>query len=209
MNKVLIADFEDTLVSVDYVPDEENFPKLYSSNGVITKFIKYHNLLVKDYYEISKINYINKLEKEESHHRKFYQAVLERSSIKNINIDDLVNWRMQKLKFALKIEAVQFLEQAIYKSYKIIIATNALPSRRVEIKKALNNYYIGGIYISSDIGFFKPESNFYKYIIQDLNIKDFENIVYIDDKYNFINSAKKLGIKKSFIIENNKYPIIN
>ncbi len=49
-------------------------------------------------------------------------------------------------------------------------------------------------FVSSDVGYRKPDPRFYKKVLNSLNAKP-RDVIYIDDSYDNVRSAKKLGIK--------------
>lgn len=204
MKKIIVTDFEDTLAETNYIPTI--YPKFIGN----TEFIKQHNKLVKKYYNIEKINDICSENSERLLHQAFYEELRYIMNNKSINMDinKLIDWRMNKLSFTLNPKAKQFLDQAMEKSYDIAILTNSLPSRRNEINKTLKHYNIMDILLSCEIGYYKPQLNMYRYVIEKFHGLGYYKIVYLDDIEDFIFAAKKAGIKESYLISNNIYPKI-
>lgn len=52
-----------------------------------------------------------------------------------------------------------------------------------------------GIFSSAEIGFKKPDQNFYKIILQKLKHLDTKEILYVDDTISHVNAAKSIGLE--------------
>lgn len=76
---------------------------------------------------------------------------------------------------------------------KVIIATNHLSFVRNFIGESFNVDYLDDLIISAEIHKIKPNSEFYKYILDKYNI-DSKELLFIDDNIDNVNAAKKLGI---------------
>lgn len=76
---------------------------------------------------------------------------------------------------------------------KVIIATNHLSFVRNFIGESFNVDYLDDLIISAEIHKIKPNSEFYKYILDKYNI-DSKELLFVDDNIDNINAAKKLGI---------------
>lgn len=76
---------------------------------------------------------------------------------------------------------------------KVIIATNHLSFVRNFIGESFNVDYLDDLIISAEIHKIKPNSEFYKYILDKYNI-DSKELLFVDDNIENINAAKKLGI---------------
>lgn len=76
---------------------------------------------------------------------------------------------------------------------KVIIATNHLSFVRNFIGDSFNVDYLDDLIISAEIHKIKPNSEFYKYILDKYNI-DSKELLFIDDNIDNVNAAKKLGI---------------
>lgn len=76
---------------------------------------------------------------------------------------------------------------------KVIIATNHLSFVRNFIGESFDVDYLDDLIISAEIHKIKPNSDFYKYILNKYNIAPKE-LLFLDDNINNINGAKKIGI---------------
>lgn len=81
-----------------------------------------------------------------------------------------------------------------YNNIKIIIATNHVSFVRKYINKSFNVDYLDDIIISAEINEIKPNSGFYKYILNKYKINPCE-LLFIDDNNDNIKGAEKIGIK--------------
>ena len=90
------------------------------------------------------------------------------------------------------IKAVQKLR---YQGIKCVLATNQEKHRANYLWSNLNlKDYFDEIYDSSKIGFKKPDPNFYKFILGQINCNP-QEVLYFDDTLSLINESSKLGIK--------------
>lgn len=88
-----------------------------------------------------------------------------------------------------------------YNNIKIIIATNHVSFIRNFIGETFGVDYLDDILISAEIRKIKPDSEFYRFVLQKYKIKPGE-LLFIDDNVNNINSAKNLGIETIKVDEN-------
>ena len=88
-----------------------------------------------------------------------------------------------------------------YNNIKIIIATNHVSFIRNFIGETFGVDYLDDILISAEIHKVKPDSEFYRFVLQKYKIKPGE-LLFIDDNVNNINSAKNLGIETIKVDEN-------
>ena len=54
--------------------------------------------------------------------------------------------------------------------------------------------YFDSVFCSCEIGYRKPDGEFYSYILKEFNITDASEITYFDDSEENVSSAKKTGI---------------
>lgn len=134
---------------------------------------------------------------------------LERMFGPNINDDDYLTDAKKLIKDDLVI--IKTTEKLIDKLYKIkdkkifeklkekhpkvkmVIATNHLSFVRKFISKSFNNNYLDDLIISAEIHKIKPNIDFYQYLLKKYKIKP-EELLFIDDNKDNIETAKKLGI---------------
>lgn len=81
-----------------------------------------------------------------------------------------------------------------YKNIKIIIATNHISLVRNFIEKTFESVYLDDILISAEMHKIKPDPEFYEFILKKYKIKPNE-LLFVDDNIDNINSAKKIGIE--------------
>ncbi len=90
-----------------------------------------------------------------------------------------------------------------YSNIKILIATNYGTAIREKINEIFGDDYIDDLIISGEIMKYKPNSDFYEYILEKHNIKASE-LLFLDDSFVNVESAKKLGINSFKIEEDSK-----
>ena len=88
-----------------------------------------------------------------------------------------------------------------YKNIKIIIATNHISLVRNFIEKTFESVYLDDILISAEMHKIKPDPEFYEFILKKYKIKPNE-LLFVDDNIDNINSAKKIGIETIKIDKN-------
>lgn len=81
-----------------------------------------------------------------------------------------------------------------YKNIKIIIATNHISLVRNFIEKTFESVYLDDILISAEMHKIKPDPEFYEFILKKYKIKPNE-LLFVDDNIDNINSAKKIDIE--------------
>lgn len=86
-----------------------------------------------------------------------------------------------------------------YPNIKLLIATNYGAAIREKINEIFGSDYLDDLIISGEIMKYKPKSDFYEYILEKHNIKAKE-LLFLDDSFINVESAKKLGIN-SYKIE--------
>lgn len=95
----------------------------------------------------------------------------------------------------LDLEMVELIEQIIEHGHEAYIATNQEQTRISFLRNKYPELFqnIKQVYLSAEIGFAKPQKEFFEYVIKSLNCKP-QEIVLIDDNSKNIKSAKQLGI---------------
>ena len=90
------------------------------------------------------------------------------------------------------ITEVQKLRQ---QGIKCVLATNQEKHRANYLWNNLNlKDYFDEIYDSAKVGYKKPDPNFYKFILGQINCNP-QEVLYFDDTLSLINESSKLGIK--------------
>ncbi len=103
----------------------------------------------------------------------------------------------QAILYSDSINSLKYL----YKNHDIFIATNGQAFvQKGRIKEAKIDKYIKKIYISEQIGYNKPDLEFFNYIFLDLNDYDLNNYIMIGDKLDSdILGAKNAKIKSIYL----------
>ncbi len=92
----------------------------------------------------------------------------------------------------LLIEKIQKLRKNWAKCY---VATNQENYRLAYLRKNMAfETFFDGVFCSAEIGYKKPQKEFYTHIVSTLDVEP-DNIVYFDDDEKNILSSKELGIK--------------
>ena len=99
------------------------------------------------------------------------------------------------------LDTIKYLKD----KYRLFVASNGMTEvqvKRLEISN-LNNYFEKN-YVSEDIGFNKPDIEFFEFIFKDLNDYDKDNYIIIGDRLDSdIEGALNSGIKSIYINRNN------
>ncbi len=97
----------------------------------------------------------------------------------------------------------------LYKKFPIYIASNSGFSDTALLKKAFDRvdgeHFFTKIFASKDIGFEKPDSRFFQFIIDDLKIKPSSAIMIGNDYIKDICGGKIAGMKTVFLSDSNDY----
>jgi len=88
-----------------------------------------------------------------------------------------------------------------FSNLKLAIASNHISAIRLWLNKLTAKFYT--VVISAECGYEKPQKEFYQYLIKKLNEKP-EHILFIDDRIENINAAKKEGLKTLHFQNKNK-----
>lgn len=110
-------------------------------------------------------------------------------------------------KVALIPGALELL-QSISKKYIVCLATNAGESNAIEVKKALSRvdalHYFDHIYTSKDLGFKKPDTNFYIKMCQDLGLMGYECTMIGDNYQKDVVGAHQVNMRTVFFNHKNQ-----
>lgn len=92
----------------------------------------------------------------------------------------------------------RLLKECSYKKHNLLILSNWEPISFQKIynlnSELFQYFHTENIFISGNLHLVKPHEDIYKYLLQKTNIKP-EDTIFIDDKLENIEAAKKLGIK--------------
>ena len=101
-------------------------------------------------------------------------------------------------------DTIKTLEVLTNKKYKNIILSNHIPELEKIVKGLGMDKYFIKIYSSGNIGYEKPNSKIYEYVLNDAKI-NINDCIMIGDSYNSdIQGGKKMGIKSILIRSENK-----
>ena len=119
----------------------------------------------------------------------------------NIIIENITKNIINKL-YDIKDKDIFTKLKKDYPDIKLIIATNHISYVKDFIYNNFNTTYLDDIIISSNIHKIKPNKDFYQYILDKYHLKPNE-LLFIDDNINNIESAKSLNINTIKIEKNN------
>ena len=149
---------------------------------------------------------INTVEKEYEYLQSFHTKICK---VLNIEprpelIEKMTECRM-KGDFDLKDGVIDTLTR-LSSQYSLGILSNALPSRRVHELKIKNlDSFFKHIFISKEIGLSKPDPKIYEYVLREINLKP-DEILFIDDKLEYLKGAEKAGFKNLIMFKNEEEP---
>ncbi len=135
----------------------------------------------------------------------FRECTLGKLDLKEVMSERLIDWRWNGTVeefLDLWFTSENYPEKALIAKIQDIrkrgvqcyLATNQEKYRTDYMKKEMGfGVLFDGIYTPFEIGYRKPDLEFYTYIVRDLRINP-ENIVYLDDEVENIERAKELGI---------------
>jgi len=114
-----------------------------------------------------------------------------------------------------RVPSLDFLEE-LSKKFRLYLLsnTNAIHLEafneifRRETGKASLDAYFTKAYYSNNIGYRKPNEDVFEFILKDAGIKAGETL-FIDDSYNNIETAKKLGFKTHLLLAGEKIESLN
>ena len=201
MIKAVLFDLDNTLLdfnkgeydALKVIYDDLNIPY---NEDTINLFIKHSNYC---WRELEKNN-MNL--KECRYNRWIY--FLNELNIKDIDIDKIVD------KFSIELSKGHYLiDNALLtltrlsKKYKIYIITNGVSFIQYRrIKEAKIEEFINGIFISEEIGFYKPNKEYFDYVLNDIGLSNKEVIVVGDSLTSDILGANNSNID-SILLDNN------
>lgn len=121
-----------------------------------------------------------------------YKDIIRKIISSDINVEDNIKYIINNI-YEIKFPNLLKDLKKYYPDIIIVIASNHVSYIRDYIIKNLDTSLIDYIYISAEINLVKPDLNFYKYILEDLNISP-EEMLFLDDSLENIEGAKTLGI---------------
>lgn len=201
MIKAILFDLDNTLLdfnkgeydALKVIYDDLNIPY---NEDTINLFIKYSGYCWGE-LEKNKISLIECL-------RNRWIYFLNDLNIKDINIDEITDKFSNELSKGhyLINNALETLER-LSKKYKIYIITNGVSFiQHRRIKESKIEQFINGMYISEEIGYFKPNKEYFDYVLNDIGLSNKEVIVVGDSLTSDILGANNSNID-SILLDNN------
>lgn len=207
MIKYVLIDLDGTLL--DFNSGERNAFK-----ETINNFSNYE-LKEEDYKKFSEINeyYFNEYSKgnmirKEFHYKRFeeiYKYLKLDCPIIESNAYYIESLRYQAILYDDVIDTLNYLKD----KYELFVASNGMTSVQTKrIEKIIN--YFKSIYVSEEIGYNKPDIEFFDYIMKDINDYDKSKYIIIGDRLDSdIEGGNKFNIKTIFLDRNKKYDNVN
>jgi putative hydrolase of the HAD superfamily len=122
------------------------------------------------------------------------------------SVDEFIDYWF-KSEHNLNFELIETINELRKNKVICILATNQEKYRLEYMRKEMGFEKIfDNIYSSNIIGFKKPEIQFYKYILNDLN-KSPNDLIFYDDSQANIESAELIGITSHLYIKNQKITV--
>jgi len=137
---------------------------------------------------------------------KFQQCLVGKADVKELLADKIEKWGWQGtvgqlLQYWFSNESqtdqrvIDVIKQLKQKGYRVYLATNQEKNRTEYFKTQMGfGKLFDGIFSSAYVGYRKEEPEFFKHVMQNLNVQP-EEIVFWDDSARHIASAKSLGIQ--------------
>lgn len=209
MIEYVLIDLDGTLL--DFSSGEKN------AFGDTIKYFSNYELKEKDYKKFSDINeyYFNEYSKgnmsrNEFHYKRFeeiYKYLKLDCPIEESDKYYIDSLREQAIPFYDVLDCINYLKD----KYKLYVASNGMTSvqkRRLE-KINMLSYFIE-IYVSEAVGYNKPDTGFFEYIIKDINDFDKSKYIIIGDRLDSdIKGGKDFGIRTIFLDRANKYDVVD
>ncbi len=189
--KNIIFDLGGVLLNIDYNKTEEAFAKL----GLKDFKSMYDQFNADELFE--------KLETGNVTEEHFYKTMISRDN--ELTVDSITqSWNA--MLFDFRLESLQFLEKLAnrYNLY-LLSNTNSIHKKNFEErftletgKRSIDDYF-KKVYYSHEVGPRKPNEDVFEFLLQDAGIIA-EETLFIDDSYNNIEAAEKLGIKTHLLL---------
>jgi glucose-1-phosphatase len=194
--KNIIFDLGAVLINIDYKKTEQAFIQL-----------GYHNF-EEMYSQFSADKLFEKLEMGTISNEDFYKTILALN--KNVNSTNQIKTAWNEILLDWRIESLDFLE-TLSPRYKLFLLsnTNAIhheffgESLLKETGRASIDNLFTKAYYSHQIHLRKPNDDIFEFVATDAAIIK-EETLFIDDSYNNIETAKKLGFKTHLLLPNER-----
>jgi len=158
------------------------------NTGVLNKISDFLNISKKKFMTMALKSKIDLLQTGDIKTQEFWDNF---SNISGIKIEEDL---LEKFFSPRKNEQVYELINFLKNKYRVVCGTNTIDSHYYYLQKT--DYYsvFDKVYASNLMGYSKPQEGFYNYILKEENVKP-EEVVFIDDSIENINSARKIGLK--------------
>lgn len=194
--KNIIFDLGGVLLNIDYNKTKLSFEEL--------GFNDFNNM----YTQYSADMLFSDLETGKISNEKFYDYLVKKAGGKIDQQQINRAWNAMLLDF--RQESLEFLEQLSQKYTLYLLSnTNAIHLAAFNViftretgKESLNTYFTKAYY-SNQIGLRKPNTDVFDFVLQDAGIKSEESL-FIDDSFNNIETAKKMGFKTHLLLPGEK-----
>jgi HAD superfamily hydrolase (TIGR01549 family) len=148
---------------------------------------------------------MNTLEKEISYLNMLHKKICTYLGIKPTKklIEKMTKCRTQG-DFAVKDGVLESLE-SLSDKFKLGILSNAPPSRRHHELKIQGLYkYFDHIFISKEIGLYKPNPEIYQYALERIGYSE-DEVLFVDDKIDYLQGAENAGLSNLILyLKNDK-----
>ena len=190
--KNIVFDLGGVLLNIDYNKTESSFKEL--------GFANFNEM----YSQYSADMLFSDLETGKSTNDNFYRR-LEEAGKGNVSQEQIMTaWNAMLLNF--RVPSLQFLEE-LSKKYRLYLLsnTNAIHLAafnaifQKETGKDSLDAYFTKAYYSNKIGLRKHNEDVFEFVLKDAHIKA-EETLFIDDSFNNIETAKKLGFKTHLLL---------
>ena len=182
---------------------------LFDADGVVIRSKKFSHLYQKKFNV--HIDNITPFFKEE-----FKECLVGKADLVKSVKPWLLKWNWDKspedfLKFwfnaenKVNIQIIKLIRKLKESGVKCYLATNQEKYRIRYMRKEMGfDKIFDGVFSSAEIGYRKPDANFYKFILNELKLRENfspEEILFFDDTEKHVLEAKKLGIE-SYVYKN-------
>lgn len=157
-----------------------------------------------DLYLDSEESKIERLLGSEKNDEELIKASIKATNLSESEVKKIINKIIFNL-YDVKIDVRKIKDR--YKGAKIFVASNHFST----IREFLNENYgdiFDEIIISAEINAYKPNKNFYEFLIKKANVKP-EEILFLDDRKENVEAARKCGINSEQVIGYNVTKIID
>lgn len=192
----IIFDLGGVLLNIDYNKTKEAFQKI----GFADFDKMYNQFAANELFE--------QLETGKISEEDFYKAMLANGD-KDLSVKDIRNaWNAMLLDF--RKESLLFLNK-MRSSHKLFLLsnTNAIhqaafnDSLIIQTNHASLNSFFTKAYYSHELGLRKPNTDIFNYVLEDTKIEAADTM-FIDDSFNNIETAQKLGFKTHLLLPGQK-----